>query len=389
MGGARRDELRRTAARAAPDASARPSSGSPGSAAAGLTNDAIAAEVFVTPQDGRGEPVACLPQARDPLARAARPRARRAGAASDSVGFPRFARRPAHLASDDMESGERAALSPSASGPTSTTAPSGTPTRGLPSVRGRARGVRYLGSILLREDEVVLCQFEGTASGVRKVVECAEVPFERILETTTYPAQGGTHDMYVEIDDAAAVAARLPGRRSSLTREAAESSGTPPAGPFKRLRPVNGTTSPGRRDRPHPRRRPAPRLPDPLRPIVERARLARRSAPRASAGPQLQALAGWPAGQPGLLRFRAGRSRAVFGAISPSNVSSVWGVTSSDGGATWSAPANVGGGGPNEALAYGADVTAAMGGHDAGARRCRRRATSSSRPASAAARRAT
>jgi hypothetical protein len=52
--------------------------------------------------------------------------------------------------------------------------------------------VRYLGSILLREDEVVLCQFEGTADAVQEVVARAEVPFERILEATTYRAQGGT-----------------------------------------------------------------------------------------------------------------------------------------------------------------------------------------------------
>ena len=57
-------------------------------------------------------------------------------------------------------------------------------------VRTVGGGVRYCGSILLREDEVVLCQFEGTASGVRKVVECAEVRFERILATTTYPPRG-------------------------------------------------------------------------------------------------------------------------------------------------------------------------------------------------------
>lgn len=56
----------------------------------------------------------------------------------------------------------------------------------------QALNVRYLGSILLREDEVVLCQFEGTADAVREVVESAKVPFERILETTTYRAQGGT-----------------------------------------------------------------------------------------------------------------------------------------------------------------------------------------------------
>ncbi len=37
-------------------------------------------------------------------------------------------------------------------------------------------------------------------------------------------------------------------------------------------------------------------------------------------------------------------------------------MTSADGGATWSAPVDVKGGGPNEALAYGSDVTAAMAG---------------------------
>ena len=49
------------------------------------------------------------------------------------------------------------------------------------------RAVRYLGSILLREDEVVLCQFEGTADSVRDVAELAEVPFERILATAHSP----------------------------------------------------------------------------------------------------------------------------------------------------------------------------------------------------------
>lgn len=45
-------------------------------------------------------------------------------------------------------------------------------------------GVRYLGSLLIREDEVVLCQFEGSAQAVRAVAERARVPFERLLETT-------------------------------------------------------------------------------------------------------------------------------------------------------------------------------------------------------------
>ena len=44
--------------------------------------------------------------------------------------------------------------------------------------------VRYLGSILLRDDEVVLCGFEGPAAVVREVAERAEIPFERILATT-------------------------------------------------------------------------------------------------------------------------------------------------------------------------------------------------------------
>ena len=47
------------------------------------------------------------------------------------------------------------------------------------------RAVRYLGSILLRDDEVVLCQFEGPAGSVRDVAELAEVPFERILATAS------------------------------------------------------------------------------------------------------------------------------------------------------------------------------------------------------------
>jgi hypothetical protein len=47
--------------------------------------------------------------------------------------------------------------------------------------------VRYLGSILLSEDEVVLCQFEGTAETVRETVERARVPFERILAAGRSP----------------------------------------------------------------------------------------------------------------------------------------------------------------------------------------------------------
>jgi hypothetical protein len=52
--------------------------------------------------------------------------------------------------------------------------------------RGGER-VRYLGSILMREDEVLLCLFDGTAEAVRRAAEQAGVPFERILEATGSP----------------------------------------------------------------------------------------------------------------------------------------------------------------------------------------------------------
>ena len=47
--------------------------------------------------------------------------------------------------------------------------------------------VRYLGSMLMRADEVVLCRFEGTEGAVRSAAERAEIPFERILESAHSP----------------------------------------------------------------------------------------------------------------------------------------------------------------------------------------------------------
>lgn len=47
--------------------------------------------------------------------------------------------------------------------------------------------VRYLGSMLMREDEVVLCLFEGDADAVRRAAEKAGIEFERILETARSP----------------------------------------------------------------------------------------------------------------------------------------------------------------------------------------------------------
>jgi Nickel responsive protein SCO4226-like len=47
--------------------------------------------------------------------------------------------------------------------------------------------VRYLGSMLMRADEVVLCFFAGSEAAVRRAAEQASVPFERILEAARSP----------------------------------------------------------------------------------------------------------------------------------------------------------------------------------------------------------
>jgi hypothetical protein len=54
-------------------------------------------------------------------------------------------------------------------------------------VSGGGEEVRYLGAILMRQDEVVLCRFEGAAVAVRRAAEAAHIPFERILETAQSP----------------------------------------------------------------------------------------------------------------------------------------------------------------------------------------------------------
>jgi hypothetical protein len=74
-------------------------------------------------------------------------------------------------------------------------------------------------------------------------------------------------------------------------------------------------------------------------------------------GTAVQALSGWQTSQAGLVALPGGTLEAVFGAISPSGVSGLWGITSTDGGATWSAPADVGAG---EFIS--GDVTAATSG---------------------------
>jgi hypothetical protein len=38
--------------------------------------------------------------------------------------------------------------------------------------------------MLMREDEVVMCFFEGSLENVRRAAQLARIPFERIIETT-------------------------------------------------------------------------------------------------------------------------------------------------------------------------------------------------------------
>ena len=48
--------------------------------------------------------------------------------------------------------------------------------------------VRYLGSMLTQEDEVVFCFFEGpSADAVEQAARRAEIPFARVIESTELP----------------------------------------------------------------------------------------------------------------------------------------------------------------------------------------------------------
>jgi hypothetical protein len=53
--------------------------------------------------------------------------------------------------------------------------------------------VEYRGSILVRDDEVLLCLFEGPPEAVRLAAERAAIPFERILEASDSTHPIGRH----------------------------------------------------------------------------------------------------------------------------------------------------------------------------------------------------
>jgi hypothetical protein len=84
--------------------------------------------------------------------------------------------------------------------------------------------------------------------------------------------------------------------------------------------------------------------------------------PSGKVGTPMRALSGWGTTQPGLVTLPDGTLEAFFGAISPTDVSGVWGITSSDDGATWSAPADVSSGSSDEAFDYASELTAVTSG---------------------------
>lgn len=55
------------------------------------------------------------------------------------------------------------------------------------AVAGEGEPVRYLGWLLVIDDEVVLVLFEGAGATVRRVAEHAEIPFGRILQVAYAP----------------------------------------------------------------------------------------------------------------------------------------------------------------------------------------------------------
>ncbi len=65
---------------------------------------------------------------------------------------------------------------------------------------GTPEEVRYSGSTLVPEDEVVLCFFGAPSEGaVRTVAERAGIPFARIVESTSVPAMAQSPEQPNEV----------------------------------------------------------------------------------------------------------------------------------------------------------------------------------------------
>ena len=182
-----REELGRVTTRKAPETLTATEREIAALAADGLTNQAIAEQVFVSQKTVEAN----LARAYRKLGISSRAQlvagARGATAHPFRRVFPPFAACRPLLASTAWSTPRSGASSPSASGPDVTRS---RPRRARSPHRAGDRQpctetCRYLGSILLREDEVVLCQFEGTAETVRDVAERAQIPFERLSRRST------------------------------------------------------------------------------------------------------------------------------------------------------------------------------------------------------------
>ena len=103
-----------------------------------------------------------------------------------------------------------------------------------------ALNVRYLGSILLQGDEVVLCQFEGTADAVRQVRRVRGSRVRADPRKHDVPSTRGNHTM-IRRSKTPAVAAAIA-VLVVLAAEAGESDASP-NGTFKRIATVNATTA--------------------------------------------------------------------------------------------------------------------------------------------------
>jgi hypothetical protein len=53
---------------------------------------------------------------------------------------------------------------------------------------GKEGSIAYRGSMLIVDDEVILCLFDGPIATVRQVTERAGIAYERILQTRRAPA---------------------------------------------------------------------------------------------------------------------------------------------------------------------------------------------------------
>lgn len=60
--------------------------------------------------------------------------------------------------------------------------------RAARGLRRHGRAAHFLGSILIPDDEMVFCLFEGSEADVRTASEQAGVPFERVLESVRIAA---------------------------------------------------------------------------------------------------------------------------------------------------------------------------------------------------------